>query len=89
MKSIYVGAKTNGGYELFSSQSTPTEKSHGSIYRYVIGPFDTQLAAELMRDYGHNNPHMACVEDCEKIARTGKLLPLNRESGPTGDNLID
>ncbi len=67
---IYVGSKS-GGLEVFRA-SKPTPKSHGHVYRYVIGPFRTLAAARLMAKYGgHGNPHLQTVSDAEKLVKQG------------------
>ena len=38
-------------------------------FGHAIGPFRTRFAAELMADFGENNPHIQHVEDCERIAK--------------------
>jgi hypothetical protein len=53
------------------SDISPTElekygKSRG--FDAAIGPFVHRFAAELMADYGANNPHMLFTHDCEEIA---------------------
>lgn len=67
---IYVGSKKRGGLEVFRA-TKPTEKSHGHVYRYVIGPFRTLAAARLIEKYGEGNPHLQTVGDAEKLARQG------------------
>lgn len=64
----YVGVK-NGKYKVFKSFYTPTRKSHGSRYTYVIGPFDTMRGAKYMADYGRGNPHLQTVADAERLAK--------------------
>jgi hypothetical protein len=68
---LYVGAK-NGpplSYEVFRSPFEPTHDSHGDIYLYVIGPFQTRRGADYMAKYGRNNPHLQHVSDAEYFAR--------------------
>jgi len=70
---IYVGAQydENITYQVFKSYHEPTQRSHGKIYRYVIGPFRTMRAAKIMALYGRNNPHLQCVADAEFMAAKG------------------
>ncbi|MFA5136954.1 MAG: hypothetical protein WC489_06235 [Patescibacteria group bacterium] len=63
----YVGVKS-GARAVFTAKKTPTVESHGEKYGYVIGPFRTKAAAELMRDT-HPNPHIQTVADAERIAK--------------------
>jgi len=66
----YVGAAPSGAREVFRATATPTVASHGSQYRYVIGPFRTKRGAEYLARYGgHDNPHLTCVADAERYAR--------------------
>lgn len=66
----YVGLNSSKDrYEPFMFRSTPTESSHGSKYRYVIGPFTTKAGAFVMAAYGRNNPHLGWVGDAERIAK--------------------
>jgi len=44
-KRWFVGHKVTGGYEVFSSMFTPTNKSHGHLYGFVIGPYRTRCKA--------------------------------------------
>ena len=44
-KRWFVGYKVTGGYEVFSSMFTPTNKSHGHLYGFVIGPYRTRRKA--------------------------------------------
>jgi hypothetical protein len=64
---IYVGVR-NGKYIVFRSAATPTRKSHGSRYTYVIGPFRTLRGAAFMATYGRNNPHCRSVDEAERLA---------------------
>jgi hypothetical protein len=66
---IYVGHGHDDFKGIFRSDVTPTEDTHGSQYRYVVGPFRTLRAAEFMAQYGYNNPHLQCVEDAERIVK--------------------
>jgi hypothetical protein len=61
----YLGVR----YEVFRSRSVPTAKSHGNLYRYVIGPFRTVRGAKFMAMFGENNTHCQCVEDAERLAK--------------------
>jgi hypothetical protein len=64
---LYLGVSLEKR-EIFRSETTPTNQSHGEKYVYVIGPFRTKRGAEFMRDHGYNNPHCRCVADAEKLA---------------------
>lgn len=69
----FSGESSKLYYERFRAKETPTEKSHGNKYFCVIGPFRTVKGAEFMVKYGHNNPHVQCVSDAERLAKhTGK-----------------
>lgn len=66
---IYVGRCHDSFMAIFKSATTPTMKSHGHLYRYCIGPFQTLRAAQFMAQYGVGNPHIQTVSDCERIAK--------------------
>lgn len=69
---LYLGVSIKGcdmKRELFRAASTPTFETHGATYNYVIGPFRTKLAGEIMRDFGRSNPHLQSVYDAERLAR--------------------
>ena len=74
---IYVGDSVDGtGYGIFKSEIAPSIASHGSLYRYVVGPFVTLRGAEFFAQYGRGNPHVQTVSDAERIARhamTGRV----------------
>jgi len=73
----YVGVNKNYR-EVFRATKTPTERSHGHVYLYVIGPFTSKLAAELMAKHGEGNPHMQHVSECNALARKGREWLRNR-----------
>ena len=64
----YLGWK-DSEYHLFQADFEPTEKTHGSQFDLVWGPFKTKRGAEFGRRYGMNNPHTQTVADCERIAK--------------------
>lgn len=67
---IFVGCSYEDlKYKVFRSKTTPTEKSHGYSYKYIIGPFKTMRGAKFMAKYGKNNPHLQCVDDAERMAK--------------------
>lgn len=65
-------------YVLIRKDATSNESHRRIVTRFAdganigaaIGPFETEFAADLMADFGENNPHMQTVEDCERIAKT-------------------
>ena len=63
----YIGATVGGVFikEVFFSKRTPTEKTHGKIYRYTIGGFRTKKAAEFMI----NHPMVATVSQAERLSK--------------------
>jgi hypothetical protein len=74
--SLYVGShkrvSERQGYstwEVFYSDTPPTEESHGHIFTYVIGPFRTRLAADIMCYVGQGNPHLQHTGDAERMAK--------------------
>lgn len=70
MSKIYVGDSVDGtGWAIFKSELEPSYASHGRLYRYVIGPFQTLRAAEFMAEHGKGNPHLQTVADAERIAK--------------------
>jgi hypothetical protein len=66
---IWVGVK-RGKREIFKYHEEPGAESHGHLYGYAIGPFRTMRGAEIMRDYGANNPHLQSVAEAERMAST-------------------
>jgi len=68
----YVGFRKDKKAQLFMSDKTPTQCSHGDKYYGVVGPFRTKAGAQLMVDGGHANPHTQSVAQCEKIAAKAK-----------------
>ena len=71
----YVGLLVKGNtLQVFRASSTPTQTSHGSKYRYSIGPFRTKAGAEVMARYGRGNPHLQTVAEAEKMAKRIKEL---------------
>lgn len=69
----YVGIGPDGKRKVFHSASEPEAKTHGSIYSAVIGPFRTKKAAQIMAEYGANNPHLQTVSDAEKLAKENRV----------------
>ena len=67
----YIGLihGTVSDWELFRSNTEPTQESHGAQYVVVTGPFLTKRGAEFMRDHGQGNPHCQTVYDAERLAR--------------------
>jgi hypothetical protein len=67
----YVGLK--GGYqgEVFQAESTPTDQTHGGLYKAAIGPFRTKRGAAWMANTGTGltNPHCRTVRDAERLAK--------------------
>ena len=72
-KKYYVGARQGVDgrqvWEIFSSDSIPTRESHGKIYLYVIGAFQTKRGALFMAYYGQDNPHCQDVASAERLAK--------------------
>lgn len=66
---IYVGLIAGQKPQIFRSNVTPTEQSHGDFYNAVIGPFKTLRGAQFMRQFGQGNPHCQTVNDAEKLAK--------------------
>jgi hypothetical protein len=71
--SFYVGVSSTSRI-VFRSAVTPTTDSlvakiDPDAYQYVIGPFRTRGAAELMKRYGMGNPHLRSVSLCEHYNR--------------------
>jgi hypothetical protein len=63
----YTGHK-DGKVERFSSNTPPTQKSHGHLYNAVTGPFKTKRAADwAVKNQG--NPHFHHVNDAEKLSK--------------------
>ena len=79
---IYVGHKSGDRKrEVFRSDATPTEQSHGEQYFAVTGPFRTVRGAKALTHYGNGNPHIQGVSDAERIgkkyANELKRMPLS------------
>lgn len=64
----YVGFRKDKKAQLFKSDKTPTQSSHGDKYYGVVGPFKTKAGAQLMVDGGFANPHTQTVSQCEEIS---------------------
>jgi len=65
---IYLGVSHAGCVrEIFRSSDPDSTQPY---YDYVIGPFRTRRAAEVMMVYGRNNPHLQTVEDAEVMSET-------------------
>lgn len=84
-KRYYVGyslGKTDVHREVFLSEGTPTEASHGAKFGAVIGPFQTKAGAVFMADYGQGNPHCQTVAEAERLAKRerthGSASPISR-----------
>jgi hypothetical protein len=65
----YIGYIKGKGFQKFLSKTIPTQKSHGELYAYVIGPFRTAKAARWAVQYGSNNPHFQHTSDAERYAK--------------------
>ena len=78
---LFVGKKYDGMREVFRYNGHPTERTHGHVYRYVIGPFRTKRGAEFMRDYCENNPHCQDVADAERLAKIHAGNPMLSRCG--------
>ena len=73
-KQIWLGYKVGSEHwpncrEVFRSDATPTQATHGDRYAACVGPFRTVRAAEFMRTSGWNNPHCVTVQQAERLAR--------------------
>lgn len=80
----YVGCK-EAAREVFQSENTPTEASHGRRYLAVIGPFDTKQGAEFMAEHGQGNPHCQCVADAERLAEAEEIDDETKPLHGSGD----
>jgi len=74
-KKYYVGMKKDWTLEAFLSEVEPAQHSishrtHGHIYRFVVGPFRTKRGALFFEQYGHNNPHCCNVSQTERLAKS-------------------
>ena len=67
MSRLFVGGCKNGKREIFRSRETPTERTHGHKFGYVIGPFRTRAGAEIMAS-ANGSPLIQTVSDAERIA---------------------
>ena len=59
---------------LFRSATTPTKKTHGHLYKAVIGPFKSKVGASYFARYGRNNPHIRTADDAERLARADPCM---------------
>jgi len=67
---VYVGDSIYGtGYAIFKSEFEPTIATHGHLYRYVVGSFQTLRGAQFFAEHGRGNPHIRDVDDAERIAK--------------------
>ncbi len=64
---------TGIGLVAFKSEQAPTEQSHGSLFKSVVGPFDTERAAIWASEYGYLNPHFRHVSDAERLSANYKV----------------
>ena len=64
---IYVGLGSNR--RVFKADIEPTYASHGHLFPAVMGPFKTMRAARFFVEHGQGNPHIAHVNDAERIAK--------------------
>ncbi len=71
----YVGAIENK-FVAFTSVANPTYASHGTLYRYVVGPFRTKRAAMWAQRFGWSNPHFTDVDAAELFATRTTGIPL-------------
>lgn len=75
-KRIYVGKRIGSSrlMEPFTSETEPTQTSHGKKYAYTVGPFTTRHAANIFAASDGNSPtihHVSEWESYAKNARTG------------------
>ena len=63
--------KSDLGYsiEYFTSDTMPTEESHGDKYFAVMGPFRTKRGAKFHEAHGLGNPHIQTTDDADRIAK--------------------
>lgn len=69
---IYLGIRSGvfgSRRQIFKSEGTPTQRTHGGKYNAVIGPFRTMRGAVFMRDHCQSNPHCRNVADAERLAK--------------------
>jgi hypothetical protein len=66
---FYIGRK-DGKQQIFKSETTPTQASHGHLYTSVMGPFRTKRGAMFQVAFGDGNPHVQHVRDAERIAKS-------------------
>jgi hypothetical protein len=62
----YVGVKL-GKRSVFKSERNPTKSSHGHIYDYCIGPFQSIEAAEYMSGPGYLQFWCITPNDAERL----------------------
>lgn len=69
---FFVGIANKGATRtVFRASSTPTQESHGHLYGYAVGPFDTKRGAEYFASH-----HLcAGVYDAERAAAVEAINP--------------
>lgn len=65
----YCMVDADGQRSVVLAGAPPTEESHGENFGYAIGPFQTKEGAEVMAEYGYNNPYLLDVADAEAWAK--------------------
>lgn len=56
------------GKIVFSTYRIPNYETHPE-FSHIVGPFITKRAAEYMRSFGENNPHLQTVADAEYLSK--------------------
>ena len=96
---LYVGVLNGGGREVFRHASTPTERSHGRKYRYVIGPFRTRAGADLAvsqpaayassDDYDRHATGMRTIGTTSHTGGPHEVNPALRNVRRVGNNMTE
>jgi len=69
-RTYYVGIRPEGTRHVFYMAVVQPTQELCPQYSSVIGPFRTKRGAQFMATYGANNPHVQCVRDAERIAKS-------------------
>jgi len=85
---FYLGRRGENDLVLFHSALPPTKQTHGHVFKAVIGPFKSRVAAGYFARYGKDNPELRTAADAERLARADpRMESLILEEHMTRDEL--
>ena len=73
---FYLGKRSEDDLILFHSLAAPTKRSHGHLYKAVIGPFASRVGAGYFARYGRDSPHIRTPADAERLARADPRMEI-------------